>query len=165
MGDEAEVVAMLVVNSEHVHHINQVAGLTTREILFLKRKFASRLGYELTRYPLEECTSLAYFDERSLASLISGVFVTAVVALAVGGLLYNWSDLDAGTRVPIGALVVGGLYGVRRLFGSRRHRMVFTLRDQTKLSWISSSGDYERWKPSAASILEFARERRLLSAS
>ena len=165
MGGENEVVAMLVLESDYVHHINEVVGVTTSELLYLKRKFASTAGYELTRYPLEDCKSVTYSDDRSILSIISGVLVTMVVGLAIAGLVYSWSDLDAGTRVPIGGLAVAGLYGIRRIFGARQHSLFFTLKDGTQLWWTSSAGEFEQWKPSAELVVAFIRKRGLMEVN
>lgn len=163
MKDEEEVVAMLVVPSEYIYHLNQVAGLTRDNLIVLERKFASRAGFEVVKHPIDRCTSVAYFDERPMMSIIGGVLVTSVIALACVGLISSWNELEAGTRVPLGSLAIAGMYGVRKIFGARRHRFVFTMQDQTRFSWASKSGEHALWKPSVDQIVEFVRSRRLLS--
>lgn len=71
----------------------------------------------------------------------------------------------AGTRVPVGALVFAGLYGLRRLSGVRRHRLSFIMKDGTRLDWRSRPGEYESQKPNADRVVAFARSRGVLEDS
>ena len=48
MAGEEEVVAMLVVPSEYIYHLNEVAGLTRDHLIVLERRFASRAGFGRT---------------------------------------------------------------------------------------------------------------------
>lgn len=77
----------------------------------------------------------------------------------------SWNRLEPGSRIPIGALALAGLYGVRRVFGARRHRLVFRLRDGTSLEWKSRAGDYPYKKASVERIVDFARARGILDMS
>lgn len=163
MSDQDEVVAMLVVPDEYIHHLGEVAGLTTRDLIFLRRKFVSRSGYELTRQPLDQCRSIEYFDERPLSTIISGVLLTGLILFVLVMLVVNWKDLEGGTTIPVGALTMAGAFGVQRIFRARRHRFVFVMQDLTKLSWASRSGEYSQWKASTDQILQFARSRRLMT--
>ena len=162
---EVELVAMLVLPSEYVQHINEVAGLTTTELIVIERKFASRAGFELVKRPISGCTSIAYFDERSVVTLVSGVFLTALVLFILGMLALNWNDLSGSTRLPVAALAFTALYGVRRMFGARRHRLVFTMENQKEISWSSRAGEFLDWTSSVENIRVFARSRALLRSS
>jgi hypothetical protein len=165
MAEEAQVVATLVVPQDYVRHLNQVVAVTTDELVFLKRKFISRSGHELVRHPLGSCASVAYHDERPLMTLISGVLLLALIASLVALLVLQWNQLAPGTRVYPGLLLLAAAYGVRRAFGARRHRLVFTMRDGTKLSWASRPGDFEVYKTPAERVVELARSRELMARS
>ncbi len=47
--------------------------MTTRDIKFLKRKFVSKAGWELVTYPVAQCASITYKDERPIASMVLGM--------------------------------------------------------------------------------------------
>jgi hypothetical protein len=160
-----EFVATLVGPSEYAHHLNQVAGLSTQRVTFLKRKFLSTSGHELVTYPVADCARARYFDERPVKTIVFGILLVGLVAAMAVGLISTWKQLDAGTRVPVGLLGLAGLYGVRRLFGARRHRLVFILRDGTELSWASRPGDHSTKRVAVERVLEFLRSRELLDRS
>ena len=138
MQDESEEpVATLVEPSEYARHLNQVTGMTTRHVIFLKRKFVSRSGYELVRHPVTACATVKYFDERPAVTIVSGVLLVGLTAFLLYMLAITWNRLEPGSRAPIGLLGLAGLYGVRRVFGARRHRLVFTLKDKTILNAVA----------------------------
>lgn len=166
MADEAtERVATLIEPGEYAYHLNEVVGVTTREIVFLKRKFASRAGHELVTYPVSGCAKVKYHDERPLWTIVSGLLLVGIIAFVAVMLVITWDRLESGTRVPVGLLGLGGFFGLRRLLGARRHRLVFTMKDGKRLSWKSGPGDYQLKRGGAERIVEFARARDLLDGS
>lgn len=164
-GEQEEDVATLIQPGEYVRHLNQVAGLTTRHVVFLKRKFVSRSGHELVRFPLAQCARVRYADERPLLVVVSGALLVALIAFIVTMLVRSWNRLDPGTRIPLGALALAGLYGTRRVLGARRHRLTFAMRDGTRLTWKSRPGDYQLKKPAADRVVEFAQARGILEGA
>ncbi len=117
--DDVFVVTLLHPD-EYAKHLNQIAGLTTRDIKFLERKFVSTTGWELVTYPVAECASVSYKDERPISSVVLGILLVTVVSIVGYGLIAYWGRLTPGTMVPIGALALGALYGFRSTFMSRR---------------------------------------------
>lgn len=165
MAEEAQVVAALVVPSDYVRHLNQVVAVTTEHIVFLKRKFVSASGHEIVRHPIDSCASVEYRDERPLTTIISGVLLLALIASIVVMLALTWSQLEPGTKLYPGLLVLAVGYGVNRAFGARRHRLIFTLKSGAKLTWASRAGEFEVYRPSAQRVVEFARSRELMAQS
>jgi hypothetical protein len=165
MNEIEEPVAALIQPTEYAHHLNQVASVTSRDIIFNKRKFVSRTGHELVRHPLSTCSKVRYVDERPLLTIVSGLLLVALVTFILYMLATNWNDLTPGTRVPVGLLALAGFYGVRRVLGARRHRLIFTLRDKTRLTWTSRPGEYEVKRLAAERIVEFARSLEILDDS
>jgi hypothetical protein len=162
--DKNEFITTLLFPNEYARNLNQVAGLTTRRITYLKRKFVSKAGYELVEYPIEDCSSITYRDERPLVSIVLGVFLMALLSFIAYMMFKYWDDLPANATVPVGALFLVGLYGFRFVFAARRHRLVFAMRDGTKLTWKSRSGDYKYKEGGAAKVVEFAREQGTLAS-
>ena len=56
------------------------------------------------------------------------------------------------------------LYGLRWAFGSRRHRIVFVMKDNTELIWKSRFGDYKYKIASTKNVVEFVRSVGILLA-
>jgi hypothetical protein len=56
--------------------LNQVAGLTSQNIIFQKRKFFSSHGWELVKYPWRDCVAISYREELPIARIITGGAVT-----------------------------------------------------------------------------------------
>lgn len=152
-----EHVATLIHPDEYMRHLNQVASLSTKNIVFLKRKFVSKSGWELVSYPLSDCTRIFYKDERPLTVIVPGLLLTVLIAGIFYMLFTYWNDLEPSARIPIGALGVAGFYGFRWVLGSRRHKIAFELKDKTQLEWKSRPGDYKYKTVSAQKVVEFAK--------
>jgi len=163
--EREEQVATLIQPTEYVRHLNQVAGLTTQHVIFLKRKFLSGSGWELVGFPVAECARVKYADERPALIVLSGALLVGLIAFVLYMLVRTWDRLDPGTRIPIGLLALAGLYGVRWVLGARRHRLVFTMKDRSDLVWKSRPGDHQLKKAAADRVVEFARARGILDAS
>lgn len=166
MQDEPEeLVATLVEPGSYVRRLNQVASLTTEHVVYVARKFVSRQGWEVVRYPVAQCARVTYAGERSIWTFVSGGLLVALIGFIALILVLYWNELEPGTRVPVGAILFAGLYGLRRLSGARRHRLRFTMRDGTRLEWRSRPGEYESHKANAGRVVEFARSRGILEES
>jgi hypothetical protein len=157
-----EFIATLLHPEEYRRNLNRVASLTDQNITFLARKFVSKAGWELVKYPMHECRSISYSDERPLPTMLFGALLVALTVFVLYMLAVYWERLEPGTRIPIGALALAGLYGVRRLFGARRHRLVFNLVGGRNLSWQSQSGDYGHKRVSVDRVVAFARSKGLI---
>ena len=166
MADGDDVFVTTLLNpDEYAKHLNQVAGLTTRNIKFLKRKFVSKAGWELVLHPLTDCVGITYRDERPIVSTVLGILLVALLAVIGYGLVSYWDALSPKTRVPVGALGLATIYGLRATVLSRRHRIVFTMKDGSRLTWKTASGDYKYQQARAEKVIEFARSRGLLRDS
>ena len=157
-----EYIATLLHPEEYRRNFNRVASLTSQHLTFLSRKFFSGAGWELVKYPMTECRGVSYHDERPLLGMVFGAVLIAVAVLVVYGLAVYWDRLDPGTRIPIGAVSLVGIYGIRMLFRARRHRLVFFLTDERRLTWQSRSGDYKYKQVSVDKVVTFARSKGLL---
>jgi hypothetical protein len=161
--ESEESVAILLHQDDYIRHLGEVASLTTGRLRVVQRKFVSQLGWELIDIPMSDCTAIAYKDERPLLKIVLGLLLTVLIFFVFYMIYISWDRLDPGTRVPVGALALAGLYGVRWAFQSRRHRVKFSLKDGRTLLWKSSSGEYKYKLASARKIVEFARSAGLLA--
>jgi hypothetical protein len=157
-----EFVTTLLFPDEYAHHFNQVSGLTTLSIVYLKRKFLSKAGYELVNYPVADCLGISYQDERPVSSIVFGVLLVSLLSFIAFMVFTYWDSLTPGTRIPIGLLMLAALYGFRWIFAARRHRLIFDMRDGSRLMWKSRAGDYKYKHASAAKVAELAKSLGIL---
>jgi hypothetical protein len=145
-----------------LHQLNSVAGLTTEHVIFLKRKFVSKSGWELEKRPLNDFLGITYSARIPLGRIVGGLFLVALIAAIIYFLVVYWGSLEPGQRIPVGAIVVAGIYGVNLLLGARQHKFVFLGKTGFKLTWKSRSGEFDVMKPSVEGIIEFATQKGLL---
>ena len=157
-------IATLVFPNEYLHQLNSVAGLTTEHVIFLKRKFVSKVGWELEKIPLGDFSGISYSSRIPVGRIVGGSLLIALIAAISYFLVVSWDSLEAGQRVPVGAMALRGIYGLKLLFGARQHKFVFLARTGNKLTWKSKSGEFDVMKPSVDGILEFASQKGLLVA-
>lgn len=160
--EQEEFVATLLFPNEYRRQLNQVAGLTSRRIDFLKRKFGSMSGGELVQIPIEECTSIAYSDRRPVHVIVAGVLLSLVAPIALYVMATNWEAMGPDGRIPVGALFVATLFGLKMTFGARRHELTFGMKGRSNIKWRSRPGDFKYKQPSVDKVLEFARSKSLL---
>jgi hypothetical protein len=159
MSTSEQSVATLVFPEDYLRQLNSVASVTTHNVMLLKRKFVSKAGWELVPIPLSEFTNIEYREELALTRIVFGGLLMALILFVLGMLAKYWNDLEPRTRVPVGALALAGVYGVRLAFGARRHRFAFTRANGSKLVWKSRSGDHKLMKPLADKLIQFARSK------
>jgi hypothetical protein len=154
--------AVLVTPDEYIRYFNQVALVNRNELTIVRRKLLSKGGWELVKVPMNECERILYKDEHSWVTMVSGALIVALIVFILVMMGIYWNDLPNETKVPIGALAVAAGFGVTRLFGSRRHRLVFVMRDGKKLIFKSRAGDYKAASYPVEKVLAFARNSGLL---
>jgi len=155
-----ETIATLIHPDEYAHHFNQIAKLTTKNIIFLKRKFVSKSGWELISYPISDCIGIIHKDERPIITIVSGVMLILLIGF-IAFMVYLGS-IEPGTRIKIGLLGTAVICGFRWTFGSRRHKIIVKLRDNTELLWKSRPGDYKYKIVSTKNVTDFAKSVGLL---
>lgn len=162
MDIEEEPVATLILSEDYLHQLNDVARVTTRNIILLKRKFISKSGWELVPIPLSECTGITFRSEFSMMRIVVGVLVLALLGLIVTMLVMYWSALQPSTKLPASALGLAGIFGLNKLVGGRRHHIQFSMLDGSTLHWKSLAGDYQIMQLPVDRLKAFARTRSLL---
>ena len=161
---QEEFVTTLILPDEYHHHLNEVSGLTTENIIFLKRKFISRAGAELIKYPLDSCHSIEIYDEKPLHRIILGGLLVALVMLIFYCVYIYWYSLEPGTRIYVGLFGLALLIGFRWVLGARRHRIVFSMKNGKKLLWKSSAGDFQVKEKNVDLVKILAISRNLYNA-
>jgi hypothetical protein len=160
--EQEEFVATLLFPDEYRRQLNQVAGLTSRRIDFLKRKFGSMSGGKLVPIPIEQCTWIAYSDRRPAHIIVAGVLLSLAAPLSLYVMATNWEAMGPDGRVPVGALFVATLSGLRMTFGARRHELTFGVKGRSNIKWRSRPSDFKYKQASVNKVIEFARSKSLL---
>jgi hypothetical protein len=160
--DQEEYIATLIHPDEYAHQLNQVLGLTTQNISLLTRGSKSPHKFEITKYPIGECITVIYRQERSIMKIIMGCLLILLLGLILYMVLSFWDHLEPRTRIPVGLLMLAGIYGIRWIHESKRHRFVFLLKDGSKLTWKSRSGDFVSKNASTRKIIEYTKSVGLL---
>lgn len=75
-----------------------------------------------------------------------------------------WNDLEPGTRLPVGLVGLGGIYGARVAFGGRRHNITVRLQDGSTLKWSSKSGEHKLMAPAVSRFIELCQSKGLMAA-
>jgi hypothetical protein len=155
----------LIHEDERPRHLGQVESLSTTEITLLKRKFFSTAGSQLVKYPMTDCIGITYKDERPTALILAGTLLVLFMAAIVYFLVIMWDELEPGTKVPIWALGLAAIAGLRWVFMSRRHKLIFEMKDGTKLRWKSLSGNYKYKVTATEKVVAFAKSANLLRSA
>lgn len=159
--DREEYLAGLVLPDDYNRHLNQVIGVTSKNIIFLKSKYFSKAGFEIIKFPVHSCVSITHKDERSIITVTVGILLTALIVF-IFYLLINYRVALAGASIPIILLILVLFGGLRWVFGSRKQKLIFLLLDKTKLQWISRLGEYNLHSSSVEIILNYAEKMGLL---
>lgn len=155
-------VATLIQQNEYMHHLNEVLGLSTENIFFLKRKFVSGSGFEIVKYDVDACKKITVTTEFPLIKIFFGVLLMSLIIFIFYSVYQYWDSLEPGTRVYVGMFCLAFFYGFTWVFGAKRHRVSFTLNNGKVLSWKSSSGDFDMKIHEVNKIIEFAKRKEML---
>jgi hypothetical protein len=160
--EEEELIATLIHSDEYSHHMNQVASVTTSNIIYLKRKFVSKSGHELIKHPIIKCQRINYKDERSIVLMAFGALLVLLICYIIYALFTYWDRLESGTHIYIGLLGLALIYGVKWVVGARSHKLEFVLIDNTRLMWKSRAGEFKSKQTVVNRIIEFAKSKGVL---
>ncbi|HAR45660.1 MAG: hypothetical protein A2X56_06240 [Nitrospirae bacterium GWC2_57_13] len=152
---QEESIAIFVHPDEYARNPNQVASVTTRKIVFVKRKELAMKPFELVEFPLGQCSRITYETRHAFLPMMLGAFLVLLVGFILS------SDIPAGTRVPVGALAIAFMFGGGLMFSPKRHRFTFVMNSR-KLKWQSKAGDYKYKMGSTQKLIAFAREKGLM---
>lgn len=150
------IVAELVSPAEFIKHRNQVAYVTDRRLIFLKKKTIGAY-YTIEDISLSLCTQVSYKKTFAIGAMIGGAFLAAV------GLMVLFFTLTGELR-SFGAVVYGvpliGLGGAL-VFGVKRHAILFHCGGRT-LKWVSSPGDFKKRLPLLREVRDYLFRRGIL---
>ncbi|MFZ6642272.1 hypothetical protein ACO0LL_21295 [Undibacterium sp. TC4M20W] len=157
-----EYIASLLTAQEYAKRHGQVAWLSSKQISIVK--LAPIKGtYELVPYQLSDCTRVTYKRDWHLLKLVSGILLVSLI-LFIFYMLGNYG-VASNTTVHVGLLALALGYGVRWTWGSRRHSLLFEMKDGSKLRWKSGVGEFAVKRISVDKVRDFAYARGLLKGA
>lgn len=147
-GEDLEVT--LVKFDDYANHANQVAALTNRRLLYIKRKELSRYPYALEYFPLEAWRNVRYRSVLALLSMLMGIIMVVFGVL----ILYFriTGELQGRYLWLAGVMILGG---AALAVGVRRNVLEFTVGDRT-LRWRSSALEFRETLPAVHQVLDLA---------
>ena len=157
--DESTHIATLIWPEEYVKSPNQVAIVNKKTITFVKRKEFAMTPYAIEQFPTESCSGITYKKRLALIPMIFGI----ICILSAGVWLFISPLHKEVPPMRIGLLLVMVVTGLTLVFGVKRHRLIFIV-DGKKLKWQSKAGEYKDKKVSIRKVLDYAKEKGLLSA-
>ncbi|MDQ1923551.1 hypothetical protein [Massilia pseudoviolaceinigra] len=156
---EDQNIATLVHTDEYGKHYNQIASIRTHQIVVVKRKVLSLNGYELVRIHLGPTAAMTYKVKWALVPMLFGAaLVAGIIALFVFG------SVEAGTRIPVGALAFGLIFGGVLMSGPKRHLITVTTGGRT-YRWKSKGGDFKYKIASTQRAIAFISARNETAAA
>lgn len=90
--------------------------------------------------------------------MVLGALLVALIIL-----FFTTGEVTAGTYVPVGLLALAMIIGINLVFGFKRHKLTFVLKDR-KLRWQSKAGDFKYKVASVNQVIAFARDLGLLKS-
>ena len=92
-----------------------------------------------------------------MLKILFGSLLLALIVFIFVMLAIYWQDIEPGTRVKVGLLILAGAMGARLAFGGRRHRIDIGLKDGSTLTWKSRSGEHKIMAPVVVSPVRMCR--------
>ncbi|WP_169975743.1 hypothetical protein [Tautonia rosea] len=163
--DGETIVAELVPQPAYQKNLNQVACVTDRRLVFLrKKKFGVALPYTIEYVPISECQQISYSKSLAIFKALAGglmvVFGLFMIVLALMALLSGDSSKPAGNILWLAmiSLPLAGT-GAVMVADLKRHNLRFQCGDR-KLHWVSSGGHgMQHWLPSLNGIRALAQSK------
>lgn len=152
--DDEYVTVELVKPSDYAKHPNQVAALTNRRVLYIKRKEFSKHPYALEHFPLGAWSSLMYRASLAFASMAAGITM-----IVFGVLIFYFrytGELQESLSFQLALLMIGS--GAVMALGVRRHRLALNVDGRT-LRWKSPPLKFGAYLPAMQQLVELAVRR------
>ncbi len=161
LDNEREVLAVLVSPDEYTKAPNNVASVTTSQIIFIKRKEFAIKPYEVVDFPINECSSINYEIKWAIFPVVMGVFLIALIGYIFFS-LFTYGIPPEGLHFPIGAILVTSLFGYRLFTSPKRHHLTFVINEK-KYKWQSKAGDYKYKTAAVENIINFAKSKSIFN--
>ncbi|MCP3962234.1 MAG: hypothetical protein GY719_30705 [bacterium] len=150
-GENIEV--RLVSSASYTSHANQVAAITNKRFLYIKRKEFSKHPYALECFPADAWSGLRYRASLALVAMFAGV-----IMVVFGFLVFYFrttGELEGGVGIGLALLMI--ISGGALALGVRRHKLQFTVGDRT-LRWRSRAMTFRGTLAAVRQTIDLAKE-------
>jgi len=158
---EGNVIAILLDKEEYPSKVGNVAAISDRQILYLKRDRHELVNFRYEFFDMDNCKAIEYKDEMVYYRVVVAVLSLILTAVLLFMLL---TGLDGGSK-DVTPFIIGPIatttFFIRFFTSTHRHVLNFEMPDQV-LSWRSPAIDYKSKAEAAHAVREFARERGIL---
>lgn len=139
---------------DYARHPNQLAAVTDRRFLFIKRKEFSKYPYALEYFPIGAWSSLKYRSSLALASMLAGLIIVIFGFLIV---YFRYTgELQGGPSLGLALLMLA--LGGAMTIGVRRHKLALVVGDRT-LTWKSPPLKFSEYLPAIRQLVDLASSR------
>jgi hypothetical protein len=160
---EGELIAELLDQMEYPSKVGNVAAVSDRQIILLKRDRKELINYRFEYYDMADCRSIAYHRETAWYRVLLGAACFVGVGVFVFMMLSDLDNfVDKATPLIIGSVACVS-FGVRLVTSTHRHVLRFEMPAET-LIWRSPAIDYDSKAEAAHAVRAFARERGILKS-
>jgi hypothetical protein len=158
---EGNVIAILLDKEEYPSKVGNVAAISDRQILYLKRDRHELVNFRYEFFDMNDCKAIEYKDEmvnyRVVIAVLSILLTVILLFMLVTGLDGGSKDVTPFIIGPIASTT----FFIRFITSTHRHVLNFEMPDRV-LSWRSPAIDYKSKAAAAQAVREFARERGIL---
>jgi hypothetical protein len=158
---EGELVAELLDQVEYPSKIGNVAAISDKQIILLKRDRKELINYRFEFYDVADCRSIEYTRETAWYRVVLGAACFVGVGVLVYMMLANLDRfVETATPLIIGCVACIS-FGVRFVTSTHRHVLRFEMPEET-LIWRSPAIDYDSKAEAAHNVRAYARQRGIL---
>jgi hypothetical protein len=161
MSSSEETIATLVAPEDYAYHTNQVATVGSESLRILRKKVSVTTPYVLETVPMLGCRRVDYQFGLSWPRIVAGTLLVVLLLCIIFFIGVYWSSFQAGQSIPVGALLIALIFGLRWAFLSKSHRLIFSMHDGTRYVWRSRPGEFKGMERAVSNVLEFAGRRGL----
>ena len=158
---EGNVVAILLDKEEFPSNVGNVAVVSDRQILLLKRDRHELVNYRYEIVDIDDCRAVEYIDQmvyyRVAVAVISFILTAVLAFMLVTGIDGGSQDITPFIIGPLATIT----FGIRFITSTHRHIINFEMPDKV-LTWRSPAIDYKYKAEAAHAVREFARSRGIL---
>lgn len=158
---DGELVAVLLDLEEYPSNIGEVAALSDRQLLVIRRDRHALTHFRLELLDIGNCRAVDYRKETARYRVVAAAACFAGT-LACAWLLATRASKDPAAVTPlIVGMVALASFGVRLVTSTHRHVIRFEMPAET-LTWRSPAIDFRAKAAAANAVREFARRRGIL---
>jgi len=158
---EGQFVAELLDIGEYPSNIGEVAALSDRQLLVIRRDWHELTHFRLEPLDITGCSFIDYRRETAWYRVLAAAACFGAALVAAWLLVTGWGGDPARITPLIIGMIALTSFGVRLVTSTHRHVIRFEMPGET-LTWRSPAIDFKEKAGAAQAVREFARSRGIL---